>query len=266
MDLGLRDRVVLITGGSQGIGLAAARMFRAEGAHVAIVARDRDRLDEAGHMLATSVGGSVAAIAGDLSQPDVPAAVVAEVEQRLGPVDVLVNNVGLARQAVFHELVDEDWERLWQLNVMSYVRCIQAVLPSMRERRAGVFVNVSSTAGKRPSTGMPEYSVTKAAVLSLSRLVADTYAGEGIRSMAICPGPTSSEAWTAVGGLADQVAQLKQITHDEALAATGSGRPIGRMATPDEIASAIVFAASDRASYATGAAWGVDGGSVPVII
>ncbi|MCZ4496195.1 MAG: short-chain dehydrogenase/reductase, partial [Thermoleophilia bacterium] len=161
---------------------------------------------------------------------------------------------------------DEQWDELWQLNVMSYVRTSRAVIPSMRARGTGAIVNISSTAGKRPSVGMANYSVTKAAVQSVSRLLADTYAADGIRSIAICPGPTTSDAWLGDGGLADQVADAKGISRDDALSATGKGRPMGRMASPEEIAASIVFAASPRASYATGAAWSVDGGSVPVII
>jgi NAD(P)-dependent dehydrogenase (short-subunit alcohol dehydrogenase family) len=271
MDLQLQGHVVLITGASQGIGLAAAKMFAAEGAHVAIVARDRERLESAGRAVTEAgararVPGRVAALTGDLSAPDVPARVVREVEDSLGPIDVLVNNVGLAYQVKFDEVTDEQWDELWQLNVMSYVRMTRAVLPSMRARKSGAIVHVSSTAGKRPSAGMANYSVTKAAVQSVARLVADTYASDGIRSLSICPGPTTSEAWLAEGGLADQVARRSGASRDDALAATGKGRPMGRMASPDEIASSIVFAASPRASYVTGAAWSVDGGSVPVII
>lgn len=268
MDLGLRGRVVVVTGGSAGIGLATAEQFAAEGGHVAIVARDRDRLDVAGRQL-TSIagGGSVVALAGDLSEPAVPADIVAQVTRSLGKVDVLVNNVGVARQVTFNELTEEDWAASFQINLMSYVRCIQAVLPTMRERRSGCIVNVSSSAGKRPSTGMADYSVMKAGVLSLSRLVADTYAGEGIRSVAICPGPARTPAWLGEGGLADQIAARTGIGREEALARTGAGRPIGRMAEPGEIAAAIVFAASPtRASYLTGAAISVDGGSVPSIV
>src|SRR5919202_1650651 len=115
--------------------------------------------------------------------------------------DCLVTDVGEAYQVDFDELTDEQWNSMWQLNVMSYVRCIRAVLPGMRERGRGVIVNVSSTAGKRPSTGMPNYSVTKAAVLSLSRLVADLYAKDGIRCNAVTPGPTGTDAWLRDGGL-----------------------------------------------------------------
>ena len=116
---------------------------------------------------------------------------------------------------------------MWQLNVMSYVRTIRAALPPLLASR-GSIVNVSSTAGKRPSVGMPHYSVTKAAVLSLSRLVADTYAADGIRCNAVTPGPTATEAWLGEGGLADQQGGER----DEVLAKVGAGRPLGRLASP----------------------------------
>jgi 3-oxoacyl-[acyl-carrier protein] reductase len=184
----------------------------------------------------------------------------------VGPIDCLVNNVGEAYQASFEELTDEQWDEMWQLNVMSYVRAIRAVLPGMRERGRGVIVNVSSTAGKRPSTGMPNYSVTKSAVLGLSRLVADVYAKDGIRCNAVTPGPTATDAWLADGGLADQTARRSGKTRDEVLADVAKGRPLGRLAESDEIAAAIVFLCSDRAGYVTGAAWSVDGGTVPIIL
>jgi 3-oxoacyl-[acyl-carrier protein] reductase len=149
---------------------------------------------------------------------------------------------------------------------MSYVRTIQAVLPGMRERGFGRIVNVSSTAGKRPSTGMPDYSVTKAAVLSLSRLVADVYAKEGILCNAVAPGPTASQAWLADGGLADQTAKRSGKSREEVLADVGKGRPLGRLAEPGEIAAVIAFLCSDRANFVTGAAWSVDGGTVPIIV
>ena len=184
----------------------------------------------------------------------------------LGPVQCLVNNVGEAYQVAFEELTDEQWDRMWQLNVMSYVRCIRAVLPSMRNAGRGVIVNVSSTAGKRPSTGMPNYSVTKAAVLSLSRLVADLYAKDGIRCNAVAPGPTATGAWLDDGGLADQQAARTNNTRLEVIESVGQGRPLGRLAEPEEIASVICFLCSERASYVTGAAWSADGGTVPIII
>ena len=202
----------------------------------------------------------------DLAEPAAPEELVVEAVEAVGPVDCLVNAVGEAYQIGFDELTDRQWEEMWQLNVMSYVRAIRAVLPAMRERGRGVIVNVSSTSGKRPSTGMPNYSVTKAAVLSLSRLVADLYAGEGIRCNAIAPGPTATQAWLGDGGLADQQAHRTGKTREDVLESVGKGRPLGRLAEPEEIAAVIAFLCSDRASYVTGAAWSADGGTVPIII
>jgi 3-oxoacyl-[acyl-carrier protein] reductase len=137
----------------------------------------------------------------------------------------------------------------------------------MVERGWGRIVNVSSTAGKRPSAQMPEYSVAKAAELSLSRLFADRHASDGVLVNAICPGPTKSELWMAEGGLLDQSRELAGIeTREEALRVAGRKRPIGRLADVEEVAAAIVFLCSERASYVAGAAWSVDGGTVQVII
>src|SRR5262249_34142855 len=163
-----------------------------------------------------------------------PERVVAEAAVALGGLDVLVNNVGVARMARFEEVVDEEWDAYWQLNVMSYVRAIRAALPHLRHG-GGSIVNVSSTAGKRPATGMPHYSVTKAAVLSLSRLIADLYAKDGVRSNAVTPGPTATDAWLGDGGLAEQ-----QGDRDEILAKVAAGRPLGRLADPAEAAAVIV--------------------------
>jgi len=252
MELGLRDKVCVVTGSTGGIGLETARMLAAEGARVVTSGRSADapRVGEALH------------VSCDLAEPGGPEALIDEAGGALGRVDCLVNNVGLAYQARFEELTDRQWDEMWQLNVMSYVRAIRAVLPEMRERGEGVIVNVSSTAGKRPSTGMPNYSVTKAAVLSLSRLVADLYAKDGIRCNAVTPGPTATEAWLADGGLADQLGGDRE----ENLKKVGAGRPLGRLAEPEEIASVVVFLCSDRAAYVTGSAWSADGGTVPIII
>ena len=248
MDLGLRDKVCVVTGSTSGIGLEVARRLQAEGASVVTSGRGAEGIGDL-H------------VAADLSLPGEPERLVAAALERFGRIDVLVNNVGWAEIHRFDELDDAVWERSWQLNVMSAVRALRAALPAMKAQGAGAIVNVSSTAGKRPSTGMPEYSVTKAALLSLSRLVADLYAKDGIRCNAVAPGPTATEAWLGRGGLADQ-----QGTREEILAKVAAGRPLGRLAEPDEIASVIVFLCSERASYVTGAAWSADGGTVPIII
>jgi NAD(P)-dependent dehydrogenase (short-subunit alcohol dehydrogenase family) len=261
VDLGLRDRVCVVTGSTGGIGLEAARLLASEGGRVVVCGRDSE-----GVARAREETGAVLGVVCDLAEPAAPEELVAEAVEAVGPVDCLVNAVGEAYQIGFDELTDRQWEEMWQLNVMSYVRAIRAVLPAMRERRRGVIVNVSSTSGKRPSTGMPNYSVTKAAVLSLSRLVADLYAGEGIRCNAVAPGPTATQAWLGDGGLADQQALRTGKTREEVLESVGKGRPLGRLAEPEEIAAVIGFLCSDRASYVTGAAWSADGGTVPIII
>ena len=261
MDLGLQDRVCLVTGSTSGIGYETARLLAAEGARVVVCGRDSERVE-----VARAAAGAAFGVVADLSEPGAPDDVVAETRAELGLVRCLVNNVGEAYQASFDELSDRQWDEMWQLNVMSYVRCIRAVLPEMRATGGGVIVNVSSTAGKRPSTGMPNYSVTKAAVLSLSRLVADLYAGDGIRCNAVAPGPTATDAWLGDGGLADQQARRTGKTRQDVLAAVGAGRPLGRLAEPEEIASVIAFLCSERAAYVTGAAWSADGGTVPIIV
>ena len=250
MDLGLRDKVCVVTGSTGGIGLATAQQLVAEGARVVTSGRgDAPGAGEALHVTA------------DLSAPGEPERVIAAAVERLGGLDCLVNNVGSARIARFEEVEDAEWDEYWQLNVMCHVRAIRAALPAMRGRGGGAIVNVSSSAGKRPSTGMPHYSVVKAAMLSLSRLVADLYSGEGIRCNAVTPGPTATEIWLGDGGLADQQGEREAV-----LAKVGAGRPLGRLATPDEIAAVVVFLCSERASYVTGAAWSADGGTVPIII
>jgi 3-oxoacyl-[acyl-carrier protein] reductase len=261
VDLGLGDRVCLVTGSTSGIGLETARLLAAEGARVVICGRHSDRVEQARKSV-----GAVLGVAADLGEPGAPEELVAQTAASVGPVQCLVNNVGEAYQIEFEELSDQQWDEMWQLNVMSYVRCIRAAVPAMREAGTGVIVNVSSTAGKRPSTGMPNYSVTKAAVLSLSRLIADLYAHDGIRCNAIAPGPTATDAWLAEGGLADQQSRRSKQTREEVLRSVGGGRPLGRLAEPVEIAAVIAFLCSDRASYVTGAAWSADGGTVPIII
>ena len=249
MDLGLSGKKCLVTGSTGGIGLEVVRQLVTEGAVVVTCGRrGAPGVGEAAHVVA------------DLARDGEPERVVAEAVVALGGLDVLVNNVGTARISRFEEVPDEEWLEYWQLNVMSYVRAIRAALPFLREG-GGAVVNLSSSAGKRPSTSMPHYSVTKAAVLSLSRLVADLYASDGIRCNAVSPGPTETEIWLGDGGLAEQ-----QGDRDEVLVKVGSGRPLGRLARPEEIAAVVVFLCSERASYVTGAAWSADGGTVPIIL
>ena len=248
VDLGLAGKRCFVTGSTAGIGLEVARQLIAEGAVVVTCGRRAaPGVGETGHVTA------------DLARAGEPERALEEAAAALGGLDVLVNNVGRARQARFEDVPDDEWDAYWHLNVMSYVRTIRAALRHLGDGAA--IVNVASTAAKRPSTGMPHYSVTKAAVLSLSRLIADLYAKDGIRCNAVTPGPTETDAWLGDGGLADQQGERAEV-----LAKVGAGRPLGRLAQPEEIAAVIVFLCSERASYVTGAAWSADGGTVPIIL
>ena len=246
MDLGLADKVCLVTGSTAGIGFEVATRLAAEGAHVVTTGR-RDE------------GPGELHVAADLTERGAADRIVSAAVERFGRVDGLVNNAGGTGIRKLAELTDDDWQQSFELNLMTAVRTTRAALPHMPSGSA--IVNVSSTAAKRPSLGMPDYSVLKAALLSYSRLVADLHAADGIRCNAVTPGPTATDAWLGAGGLAEQ-----QGDRDEVLAKVAAGRPLGRLADPGEIADVIVFLLSERAGYVTGAAWSVDGGTVPIII
>jgi 3-oxoacyl-[acyl-carrier protein] reductase len=266
VDLGLAGKVCVVTGASRGIGLETARQLCGDGASVLLVARSRKPLEDAVATCA-GAGGRATALACDVTDPDAGDRMLLAAREALGEPDVLVNNAGGAQWRDLEDVADEDWHAAWEVNVMAGHRAMRALVPGMLQRGWGRVVNVSSTAGKRPSANMPEYSVTKAAQLSLSRLWADRCAARGVLVNAICPGPTKSELWMGEGGLADQSAALSGLAGPaEALAKAGAGRPIGRLAEVEEIAAAIVFLCSARASYVAGAAWSVDGGTVQVII
>jgi len=270
MDLGLRGRACVVTGASRGIGKETARLLCAEGANVLLVARGEEALAAAADEVAQAgvdAGGVAAPLVLDVTVEDAGQQMVAAVEERFGALDVLVNNAGTAQWRDLDEVPDDDWRAQYELNVMAPLRAMRAAAPAMVQRGWGRIVNVCSTAGKRPSAAMPEYSVAKAAELSLSRLFADRYAKSGVLVNAICPGPVESEMWMDAGGLLDQSREMAGAESREgALEAAGAKRPIGRLARVEEIAAAIVFLCSERASYVSGAAWSVDGGTVQVII
>jgi NAD(P)-dependent dehydrogenase (short-subunit alcohol dehydrogenase family) len=267
MDLGLSGRTCAVTGASRGIGLATARQLCAEGADVLLIARGASALGEAVEECrgaCSTSGGHAEGVTLDVTDANAGERLLAAAD---GKVDVLVNNAGTSKRRNLEDIPDEDWYAAWELNVMAPMRLMRATIPPMRERGWGRVVNVSSTSGKRPSPAMAEYSVAKAALLSLSRVFADRHAEAGVLVNAICPGPTKSELWMEPGGLLDQAQELSGAgSREEALKAAGAGRPLGRLAEVEEIAAAIVFLCSERASYVSGAAWSVDGGTVQVII
>ncbi|MEX2106555.1 MAG: SDR family oxidoreductase [Solirubrobacterales bacterium] len=270
MDLGLAGRACVVTGASRGIGRETAVQLCAEGASVLLVGRDEQRLAAAVEEAATAgatLGGQAIPLALDVTVDDAGERMLATATEGFGGLDVLVNNAGFGSWRDLDDVPDEDWRAQYEVNVMAPLRAMRAACPPMAERGWGRVVNVSSTSGKRPSAAMAAYSVAKAAELSLSRLFADRYARSGVLVNAICPGPTESDMWMAPGGMLDQSQALSgAASREEALEAAGAKRPIGRLAEPAEIAAAIVFLCSERASYVSGAAWSVDGGTVQIII
>ena len=243
MDLGISGRTAVVTGASKGIGAATAALLEAEGVRVTAVSRSLNGID------VTDPGAPerIAALAG-------------------GRVDILVNNAGTSWAKPLDELTDDDWNAQWALNVLAPLRLMRTFAPGMAERGWGRIVNVASSAGKRPSLTNAAYSVTKAAELSLSRVFADSYAPRGVLVNSVAPGATASALWMGEGGLADQTAAARGATREQALAAQEEKVPLGRFATPEEIAGVIVFLCSERASTVTGAAWSADGGTVPGIL
>jgi 3-oxoacyl-[acyl-carrier protein] reductase len=244
MDLGIEGRVAVVTGASRGIGAATADVLEREGARVVRVSR----------------GEGI----------DVKAADAAEriAERAGGPVDILVNNAGTSVVKALADVTDEEFHEQFELHVVASMRLMRAFAPGMAERGWGRIVNVSSSAGKRPSSNLSAaYSVAKAAQLSLSRVFADAYGSRGVLVNAITPGPTRTPQWTAEGGLGDQTAAAKGLaSREEAIEAHGGRAPLGRFAEAEEIAAVIAFLCSERASNVVGAAWSVDGGVVGTIV
>jgi 3-oxoacyl-[acyl-carrier protein] reductase len=260
MDLRLTDKVCVVTGASRGIGFAVGRRLCEEGARVLFVGRDAEALAEA----ADGCGGEY--LAGDVTDPEIDERIVATCAEQMGGLDVLVNNAGTSFARTLDDLSDDDWRAQYELHVLAPMRLMRAAAPRMARHGGGRIVNVCSSAGKRPSMTNAAYSVTKAAQLSLSRLFADTYADDNVLVNAVAPGPVASPLWTADGGLADQNAQARGISREEALQAQADKVPLGRFAEPQEIADVIVFLCSAQASTVTGAAWSADGGAFASII
>ena len=245
MNLGLEGRACVVTGGTRGIGAATARMLSQEGARVLTVARH---------------GADVEL---DVTAPD---AGVRLLEACPDQPWALVNNAGTSQARGLDELSDADWQEQWDLHVMAPMRLMRAFAPAMAAAGGGRIVNVSSSSGRRPSRRLDAaYSVTKAAQLSLSRVFADAFAGQGVLVNAVTPGAVEGELWTEEGGLADQIAARSGSSREEVLEATRSSPALGRMGTDDEVAAVIAFLCSERASNVTGAAWAVDGGAVPTV-
>lgn len=258
MDLGITGRHALVTGGSKGIGLACARAFLDEGARVTIVSRSRENLEKAAAIL-----GEVGLVTGDLANAEEAARAVADAEAAGGPVDILVNSAGSARRTPADDLSPDHYRAAMDAKFFSYINVIDPVVKRMAKRGAGVIVNVIGNGGKIASPIHIAGGAANAALMLATAGLANAYAGRGVRVLAVNPGLTETDR-VAEGLAADAAAQ--GITVEEARRRGVSRIALGRYARPEEIADAVVFLASGRASYISGVSITMDGVAVPTVI
>jgi len=251
LDLGLKGKVAIITGGSDGLGRASAEKLAAEGVKVAIAARRKDHLEGVAEEIRKTTDGQVFAFAADVSHAAECEAYVKAVTDKWGDADILFNNAGTSAGHAFEEVDDAGWQYDWDLKVMAAVRMTRLLLPSMKKRRDGRIVNITTVGGKAPrAKGVPT-SVTRAAGINLTKSLANEYAADNIRVNTICIGlvRTAQMARRAKGDLEAHFAEM------------GKRVPLGRVALASEFADLLAFLVSDRASYITGASINFDGGT-----
>jgi NAD(P)-dependent dehydrogenase (short-subunit alcohol dehydrogenase family) len=263
MDLGLRDRVAIVTGGSKGIGLAIAATLAAEGASLVVAARGRAAVDEAVAGIAAA-GGRAIGCALDVTAAGTAEQLVEAAIDRFGRVDILVNNAGGQRKrAGFDELTDQDFLDAYADNVLSVVRMVRAVLPAMRARKWGRIINIVSEASTQPERVFQHYNAAKAAELNLSKSLSKALARDGILVNAVAPGLISTPAVedSFAEGAEAQQRPIEAVKADF-FRKFKPGLVLGRAGTSEEVAAVVAFLASEQASYVTGSNYRVDGGSV----
>ena len=261
MNLGLEKKVVIVTGGSKGLGLACARAFLAEGGRVAIVSRNSANLDAALRNMGAPAGNLIA-IPCDLTGKSAAKAMVAEVEQKLGPVEVLVNSAGAARRYLPEELSAEAWHSAMDAKYFTYIHAMDAVLSGMARRGKGVVVNIVGMGGKVATPFHLPGGAANSALMLATVGLANVYGPKGIRINAINPGPAVTERLKEALKLE---AKARGMSEDQVLTQRQANVPLKRYAAPEDVANLTLFLASDKASYITGAVVPMDGGSNPVL-
>jgi NAD(P)-dependent dehydrogenase (short-subunit alcohol dehydrogenase family) len=264
MDLHLSDKHILITGGSKGIGLACALGFLAEGARVSLVSRDSAHLARAQqHLLAACPGARIHTVAANLRDASAALAALASAETALGPVDVLVNSAGAAKRTPAPELTPEAFADAMQAKYFTTIHMLTPVIQRMAARGQGAVVNVIGNGGKVASPIHLPGGAANAALMLVTAGMAAAYGAQGIRVNAVNPGLTLTERLHE--GFAAE-ARLQGIGQDQVMAQTVAKIPLGRMAEPEEIANAVLFLASNKASYVTGICMSMDGALNPIVV
>ena len=263
MDLGLRNRVAIVTGSSLGIGKAIAHGLAEEGARVTICARNEDRLREAAKEIESSTGTEVLPVRVDLRDKEDIRLLVKTTVEKFGRADILVNNTGGPPPALFLETSLEDWRDAVNSLLMSVINCCRKVIPYMKKRRWGRIINMTSFAAKQPAERLVLSNAIRAGILGLTKTLSNELAEYGILVNAVCPGWTLTRR---VEELARSTAEKTGKTYVEVIAEWASTIPLKRLAQPEEIANLVVFLASERASYITGAVIQVDGGLIKSLL
>ena len=263
MDLGLTDRVAIVTGGSDGIGKATAISLAREGARVAICARGVEKLEAAAKEIRESTGGDVLPVPCDVTDEGQVAAMVARVVEQWGGVDILVNNAGTSAAQRFEDVSDETWDIDLGIKVHGAIYCARAVLPHMKAAGGGRVINVTTPGGKAPGGSSLPTSLSRAAGLALTKALSRDYAADNILVNTVCIGLIKSGQHERRYELAQERDPSMQL--DDWYARMGERVPLGRVGEAHEAGDVICFLASQRASYLTGTAVNIDGGTSPVL-
>ena len=265
MDLGLTDKVAVITGGSEGIGKFAAMRMAEEGARVIIVARRPEVLEQAAQEIRIATEGVVLPVSADVSDRETPAKVVEAALDNFGRLDILVNNAGVSMAKPFEDVSDEDWESDFELKVWGAIRLMRASIPEMRKVGGGRIINVTNLGGRTPGPGSMPTSISRATGIAITKGMSKDLAKDNILVNTVCIGTIKS------GQHERRYERLKEtnpnLSMDEFYQQTAQARgiPLGRVAETHEAGDVITFLASSMASYLTGVAINIDGGTSPVV-
>lgn len=260
MNLGLQNKVALITGAGNGMGLAITKSFLKEGVKVAGGDLTTDHLKD------LAPADKLHLVTADLSTREGAESLVKEAVDHFGRIDILVNNVGIANyKDSFLKLTDEDWDKTLQTNLYSMIRTTRAALPYLRNKEHSSIISIASESGHVPDEFAIDYSVSKAGVINLTSALAYEFGGDGVRVNCVSPGPTRTHMWEQPGGMIDMLAEKFSMDGEKAVqhfAKNVRQIPRGEIGRPEEIAHAVLFLASDQASYINGAELPVNGGSI----